>query len=111
MNAARLVLDHEGRYVQGPVLGKPAILQAAGAKKRTKPPSFPVGRGKQLVCVFVPGSHDRALWVQDDEDWIRCLKLADAAPDIVAWFSIDNAALFQADRLRRRRTTWEWPCA
>lgn len=91
----RLKLDGEGRYIQGPAVGKVALLLHHGAKRRPMPRKFPLGPGRQLVCVVVNGAFDAALWIQDEIDFQRC-RTSDTR--LKVWLEIGNDPLFQADR-------------
>lgn len=91
-----LVLDADGRYIQGADCGKVAMLLAAGARRRKTPRKFPLRRGRQLICVVVNRGYDAALWVQDDVDFQRC-KRDDGR--LVVWLEMKTEALVNAERL------------
>jgi len=91
-----LTLDADGRYIQGPDCGKVAMLLDAGAKRRVPPRRFPPRAGRQYVAVEIQGTHDAALWVQDDVDFKRCKRDDDR---FIVWLEMETEPLVSAGRL------------
>lgn len=97
--ASQLLLDAEGRYLQGPPKEKIQMLIVAGAKRPRAPRAFPIREGMQLVCIIDRGPFEAALWVQDTHDLGRCRDSFNQTPELVTWFEIGNEPLFYADRM------------
>ncbi len=92
-----LILDAQGRFIQGPDTGKVRHLLDAGAVRKFEcPRRFPIRRGRQLVCVFVDGLADHALWIQDREDFV---KARDSKARLRVWLELASEDLVTAERL------------
>lgn len=94
--ARKLTLNGEGRYIQGPDVGKVAYLQGHGAKIRRKPRKWPPRKGRQFVAVVVNQSFDAALWIQDESDFERCRAAGEAR--LVVWLEMASELLVTAER-------------
>ena len=92
----KLLLDANGRYIQGPDFGKVEMLEDHGAKRRTRRPSkFPLGPGRQMIAVVFNECFEAALWVQDDSDFLRIINTTVRR---VVWLDMKNEKLFEANR-------------
>lgn len=98
MSAAKLLLNGEGRYVQGPDLGKVQMMKDAGGVIRTGRRQFPIKEGWQLLAIVDNVDFEACLWVQDQIDFDRCVRTDDGNGRPVTWMEIENKALFDADR-------------
>jgi hypothetical protein len=103
-----LKLNDERRYVQGPDLGKDAMLLAeSGVEEITEStypdwgraggPVWPLADGRELVAWIDRHAFESVLWIQYGIDYDRVVRTIQGG-DVVRWFVVDRDRFEEAPR-------------
>lgn len=99
IETGKLLLDFQGRYIQGPRFAKAAWIQALGAVEIKKPnrEEYPPGPDHwRFVCIVRGLQFDAALMITDERDWLRCLAEVDRP---TRWFLIPERVVNEGSTL------------